>query len=224
MSFDYCMTLKDIQAINGRQTYLSVTLCNDVANKVLKQNPKTKVAVYPHPNFQFSSSENRKDHSRRYILFIGRIRKYKGIENLVLAFSTLHLEDMDLVIAGEGKVKQKDDFRIKLINHWLEESEIHDLIKHAEVVVFPYMEASQSGLLPYCTNMNKKIVTTPLPGLLEQVASYPNAFVANNFQINSLAESIKVAINAGIAPKRSETPKLKNIELCLLESGLFPIK
>ena len=72
--------------------------------------------------------------------------------------------------------------------------------------------------------MNKKIVTTPLPGLLEQVASYPNAFVANNFQINSLAESIKVAINAGIAPKRSETPKLKNIELCLLESGLFPIK
>jgi len=212
-----------IRRIIKRSTFL-IALSNGVASKITNLNPLTKVSVYPHPLFEFSSSEASREYSRKYILFIGRIRKYKGIKNLVSAFSLLQLESMDLVIAGEGKIQQKEDLRIKLINRWLEESEIHNLIKHAEVIVFPYVEASQSGLLPYCTNLNKKIVATPLPGLLEQVASYPNAFITNDFEIDSLAESLRVAVSTEVAPKRSATLKSINIELCILESGLFPIK
>jgi glycosyltransferase involved in cell wall biosynthesis len=212
-----------IRHIIGRSNFL-ITLSNDVANKVLKQNPKMKVAVYPHPNFQFSTSDMSQKPQRRYILFIGRIRKYKGIENLLSAYSSLQLLDIDLVIAGEGKLKLKHDSRIKLINRWLEEYEITGLVKDAEVVVFPYVEASQSGLLPYCTSMNKKIVITPLSGLLEQVFSYDNVVVASNTQASELAVALRVAIEAEIAPEKCEVSSSKNIEDCLLESGFFSVK
>ena len=97
-------------------------------------------------------------------------------------------------------------------------------MKDAEVVVFPYVEASQSGLLPYCTSMNKKIVITPLSGLLEQVFSYDNVVVASNTQASELAVALRVAIEAKIAPEKCEASSSKNIEDCLLESGFFSVK
>jgi hypothetical protein len=121
-------------------------------------------------------------------------------------------------------LKYEKDSRLISINRWLKESEIVTLIKNSEAVVFPYIEASQSGLLPYCLSENKKVVVTPLPGLLEQIEGYKNAFITKDFDSNSLSYAIRTAINAVTKSKNNETPITINIESCLLESGLFTKK
>jgi glycosyltransferase involved in cell wall biosynthesis len=206
-----------------KRSNILIALSEDVANKIRELNPQIKVATYPHPSFEFSKSLVSVKISPRYILFVGRIRKYKGVENLIAAFNKVDIEGTDLVIAGEGKLKARSDSRIKFINRWLKEEEISDLIKNALVVVFPYIEASQSGILPYCVRMNKKIVITPLPGLIEQASSFANAFIAADFTIDALAASLDIALTTELQPTKIQ-PRFKNIEVCLLELGISAIQ
>lgn len=200
-----------------------IALSEDVASKIRKQNPQIIVSIYPHPPFGFSKSQINVKFAPRYILFVGRIRKYKGVENLIAAFTKLEINDTELVIAGEGKLRVKSNSRIKYINRWLKEEEISGLIENASVVVFPYIEASQSGILPYCVSINKKIVITPLPGLIEQTSSSANAFKTADLTIDALATSLDIALKAEVDSTKFQ-PKFKNIEVCLLEIGIFPIK
>jgi glycosyltransferase involved in cell wall biosynthesis len=201
-----------------------IALSDDVANKIKTINSKIRLSVYPHPVFDFAISETDVTNSNRYILFVGRIREYKGIENLIAAFENLDAKDVKLIIAGEGKLKARANQRVDVIDRWLEENEIASLVKNSEVVVFPYIEASQSGLLPYCVSENKKVVVTPLPGLLEQIDSYKNAYVTKDFDVDSLNYALEAAIESETFLAETETPTKKNIESCLLESGFFTKK
>lgn len=201
-----------------------ITLSTGVASKVKELNPNIRLSIYPHPAFEFSTAKTPPNTSQKYILFIGRIRKYKGIENLIAAFSNLDLKDTELVIAGEGKSQFKPNPKIRLINRWLEEYEIASLVQNAEVVIFPYIEASQSGMLPYCMSEKKKVVVTPLSGLLEQTEGYKNAFVTTNFDVDSLCFAISAALKSETFSTRLESRVKKNIETCLLESGFFTKK
>jgi glycosyltransferase involved in cell wall biosynthesis len=207
-----------------KQSDVLIALSEEVARKVKILNPKIRVSIYPHPAFDFSTSPIQMDISSRYILFIGRIRKYKGVENLISAFANLASTNVELIIAGEGDLRLKNSPNTKVINRWLEEHEISSLIKNAEAVVFPYIEASQSGLLPYCVSQNKKVVITPLPGLLEQTKGYANTFITETFEIEKLRFAISAAINAQSIVQSSEKPKTVSIEKALLESGIFSKK
>jgi glycosyltransferase involved in cell wall biosynthesis len=201
-----------------------IALSSEVTSKIKNLNPKIRLSIYPHPLFNFSDSQNVLTNSERYILFVGRIRKYKGIENLIVAFSRLDSKDIELVVACEGKLQVEIDPSIRVINRWLEENEIASLIKCAEVVVFPYLEASQSGILPYCVAENKKVVVTPLPGLLEQTSTYKNSYVTKGFEVDELIQALNAAILAETFIKKSSGVASKNIEDCLFESGLFTKK
>jgi len=212
-----------IRHIVKRSNFL-IVLSYGIADRIKAMNPEIKLAIYPHPVFDFTESSDKLVIPKNYLLFIGRIRKYKGVENLIAAFESMKLNEFQLVIAGEGKLKYKKDSRLISINRWLKESEIVALIQNSEAVVFPYIEASQSGLLPYCVSENKKVVVTPLPGLLEQIAGYKNAFITRDFDLNSLIYAIRTAISAETKSKNNETPITINIDSCLLESGLFTKK
>lgn len=204
-----------------KQSKFLIALSDEVASKIKDSNPKIKVAIYPHPIFDFSADQIGLENRSDYILFIGRIRKYKGVENLVKAFREIDKKNIGLVIAGEGKLLATTDSSVRVINRWLDDNEIASLIKNAEVVVFPYIEASQSGFLPYCVSENKKVVVTPLSGLLEQTMSYRNTYITEDFGVEKLSLAISAAIAAETFIENLEVPKTVNFEKPLLESGLF---
>lgn len=209
-----------IQILIKRSKFL-ITLSNEVADKTKSINPEINVSVYPHPIFDFHTFEIDVVASKKFILFVGRIRDYKGVDNLISAFDNLDISDIELVIAGEGKLKIRTNPKIIVINRWLQENVISSLVKNSEAVVFPYIEASQSGLLPYCVSENKKVVVTPLPGLLEQTIGYKNTYVTKDFGVDSLSDALLNAIKSETLLAVNETQVSKNIETCLLESGLF---
>jgi len=168
-----------------------------------------KIRLIPHPFFELQDKVKIENPSvpEFYILFVGRIRKYKGI-NLLLSMweKSKQPDNLQLVIAGEGRIKAPKTGKIQIINRWLSSSEISYLIDCAEVVVFPYLEASQSGLIPIAMMKNKKIVATPINGLIEQLDGYPNAFIADAVDELHLNLAIQKAIssNSLIAKKEWE--------------------
>lgn len=111
-----------------------------------------------------------------FMLFFGRIDKYKGIEDLCRAYSSLSLElqkRLKLVIAGKGafsaaeKQLIENNRRIITINRFVEDGEMLWLMEHAQMVALPYIEATQSGVLPIAYHYGKPAVIRNLPGLVE---------------------------------------------------------
>ena len=92
-----------------------------------------------------------------------------------MLFQELIQGKFQLVIAGEGKLPKglKD---IEIHNYWLSEFEMSRLLTTAEVLIFPYLEASQSGIIPIAMKLNKVLIISKIDGLVEQVQGYPRVF------------------------------------------------
>lgn len=106
------------------------------------------------------------------ILFIGRLRKYKGLNFLIKSFVAPKYEYLNFLIAGEGDSPENLRGNFQLLNRWLDEKEIEFLVENSDIVVFPYLEASQSGLIPLVRQKNKIILVSDVGGLAEQVEGY----------------------------------------------------
>ena len=183
-----------------------VVLSNTVRIQVHRRFPKKNIVVFPHPYFMYPDEKSPPEICgvKGYILFIGRIRPYKGLDALISAsFVGGELDSKNIVIAGEGKLPKKLPENVVAIVRWLEESEIASLIRNAELIVFPYVEASQSGFIGTCIAFNKKILVSNLEGLVEQVDGYPNAWIAVDLSPKPLSDSILYAYSASTT-KQSE--------------------
>jgi hypothetical protein len=113
-----------------------------------------------------------KSHELPIVLLIGRQRKYKDSE----AFLKLAHEFQSsalFVIAGEGLIRDTGKSKTIVINRWLSNNEFMEIIANANIVFFPYSEASQSGSIPIVIAEKKIVVVTSQPGLVEQLSSYP---------------------------------------------------
>lgn len=121
-----------------------------------------KLMYTPHPPYglpitnQKEFSDNRiAVHDTDYWLFIGRIEYYKGLHDLVRAFRSL--PNSHLVIAGKGDAAYTKELvenvildakNITFINRFVDEGDMHLLIKKSKGCILPYIQASQS-VLPY---------------------------------------------------------------------------
>lgn len=101
-----------------------------------------------------------------YVLFFGRIEQYKGVELVYKAFvNDPLLQKNTLVIAGSGEVYfpiQKYG-NIILINRYIKDEEIAWLFNHAKLTVYPYISATQSGVLSVSCYFGKPIVASDVP-------------------------------------------------------------
>jgi glycosyltransferase involved in cell wall biosynthesis len=117
------------------------------------------------------------DDDGRSVLFFGRIWKYKGLEYLIQAAPAIAREvpDARIVIAGQG-----DDFepyrrmitepsRFVIHNRYIPAAERDRLFHQATVVVLPYIEATQSGVVPVAYSYGKPVVATHTGALSEAV-------------------------------------------------------
>jgi glycosyltransferase involved in cell wall biosynthesis len=183
-------------------------------------NPNAKVLVSSHPVFKFAERNQALDLPTPYILFLGRIREYKGVPILIGAFEKLQNLDIRLIIAGEGQIRSRIPKGSVLINRWLLEEEISELIARAEIIAFPYLESSQSGLIPYCIEKNKKIVITPSSGLLEQSKGYANLIVSEDFTQEGFSTALRSGIHMSVsnsAKRGGFSTASRSIEECLIE-------
>lgn len=133
------------------------------------------------------------------ILFFGRISPYKGIKVLLEAYSKIYhsnnYPNITLTIAGSGTFdfdleSYKNIKSIKFLNQFIEPEELSKLIMVSSVVVCPYTDATQSGVVMSAFAFKKPVIATNVGGLPEMVTHLKTGIIIPKNNTNSLVEAI----------------------------------
>ncbi len=173
-----------------------VTLCQSVADDLLRLRPDARHSVIFHPLYShFGQKIPREEAERalglekgkRNILFFGLIRDYKGLDILLEAFAGLP-EDYRLIVAGEpygsfDKYQKIMDGiggkeRIRLFLRYIKDSEVSTFFSAADVVVLPYRSATQSGISSVSYHFEVPMIVTDTGGLKETIGDRGTGIVA----------------------------------------------
>lgn len=128
-----------------------------------------------------------------YILFIGSIQPYKGLRLLYRAMSALP-NNYKCVVAGKGNddvlPKMKNDSRFVVLNDFVENADFVHLIKHARVVVCPYIATSQTGIVA-CTNLYQKpVIATNVGAFGEFIVNDVTGMIVPANDVESLTNAL----------------------------------
>lgn len=130
------------------------------------------------------------------VLFFGRIWPYKGLDYLIKAQPLISREfpEAKIVICGRGEDMQRyrsmiqDPDAFEIHDRWITDEERTEFFQRASVVVLPYIEASQSGVVPIAYANSKPVVATRVGGLPDAVEDGHTGFLvepANNVELAS---------------------------------------
>lgn len=153
-----------------------IFLTNHVKDLVERNIPfKGTSSVIPHGIIKPAGIKHmeREMSDQPVLLFLGRINKYKGIDLLVEAVSKIPARLYDrLIIAGKSSYNLQNLAaypKIELIDKWLTEEEISGLINESDLLILPYLEATQSGVVMMGIAGAIPMICTRVGGLVEQL-------------------------------------------------------
>ena len=186
-----------------------ILLSEKVKNDLLTLKPNAKYKVIPHPIYSNFGNAVSKDEARKklklsdekLILFFGFIRDYKGLDVLLEAMAELKNKiDIKLIIAGEfytdkeKYIKLIDKLKIKeniyLFTDFIPTSEVKYFFSACDVVVLPYKDATQSGIVQIAMNFKKPVIASNVGGLGEVVHNNKTGFIVEKENPSQLAEAI----------------------------------
>lgn len=167
-----------------------IAMSQSVLDDLRLFEPQKPASLIPHPIYDNYGTPLPKkqareilklDQDRKYILFFGFIRQYKGLDLLLQAMAEQPLKDLDvhLIVAGEfyedpapyQQLLEKLDLHNRVLMHT--DFIPNDAVKHyfsaADLVVQPYKSATQSGISQIAYHFDKPMVVTRVGGLVEMV-------------------------------------------------------
>jgi glycosyltransferase involved in cell wall biosynthesis len=137
------------------------------------------------------------------ILSFGLIRKYKGTSYLIRAFEQLPTEIIEksrLLIVGEiwedrkellGQIKASPFYKhITLVDEYVPDDKVNVYFSAADVVVLPYLRASQSGIAHIAMSFGKPVIVSEVGGLKESMAKYEGTFFVPPGDVDSIRKAI----------------------------------
>ena len=144
--------------------------------------------------------------SEKAILCFGRIKPYKGIEHLLSAFQQLTKNDPNyrLIIAGEvqksneqymADLKQTirlelERSQIILKTQFIPDAEMEIYLKAADVMVLPYNEIFQSGVLFLSYTFGLPVIATDVGSFREEIVEGNTGFLCQPGNPADLAKTI----------------------------------
>lgn len=175
--------------------------------------PEDKILHIPHGNYlhfcdagELSPEDARRllglSSEARTILFFGAIAPYKGLDILIDAFALQVQRDpsVRLIIAGQPSesmtpylqaIARKNVERNVLLDlRWIPFEEMAKYFLAADVVVFPYRQAYQSGVLQLAYGFGRPVVVTDVGELGVTVAEEGTGMVARAVTGQDLADAI----------------------------------
>jgi len=145
--------------------------------------------------------------NEKTILFLGRIRPYKGIEHLLEAFQQLLKCDATyrVIIAGEPKKGSEDyldeirrivtrDFsqgEIILKFQFIPDEQMELFLKAADVLVLPYKDIFQSGILFLAYSFGLPVVATDVGSFREEIVEGKTGFICKPGDTADLARTLE---------------------------------
>jgi glycosyltransferase involved in cell wall biosynthesis len=155
----------------------------------------------------------------RRVLLIGRGKKYQGQRLLEKVWAEFG-DGFHLTISGSGFKESRSQPNITYKIGWMEDGQMDKLISESDLVVLPYLEASQSGIIPKCLALQTPVLVTPVGGLPEQVINCVNGIILAEVSEIALIEGIKIGLsmNWNIPLSDSKESQMSFVKSCLVSS------
>lgn len=182
--------------------------------KIFCVKSEDKIAVIPHGSFigyyenTISRSEARAklglSPSDIIFLFIGLIRPYKGVPELIDAFKKLNVNRAKLIIIGkivdeqiaeQIKRKTSSNGNIQIIPKFIPDDEIQIYMNAANAVVCPYRDILTSAGIISAMSFGKAIIVPAIGCVPETLADSQNFIYDPNMR-DGLMEAMKTALNS----------------------------
>ncbi len=145
------------------------------------------------------------------LLFFGFVRRYKGLRYLLQALPQVlaHLP-VRLLVVGEFWEDEQVYYdlierlglqeTVVLVNRYVPNEELGPYFSAADVVVLPYLEASQSGVVQLAFAFERPVITTHVGGLAETVAHEETGLIVPPADSQALAAAILRYFREGLGP------------------------
>jgi len=178
----------------------------------------------PHPTYESLSSkliekEVAKERlgikTEKVIGFIGLVRKYKGVDNLIKAMNYLS-DDTSLLIVGEvwkeckEIIKLSEKKNIILIDKYVEE--FGPYLSAMDVVILPYYTSTGSGILQLCWGAGKPVLASKNGSFLDWIEDGKNGLLFDPLSPKDIANKIKLFYENRFEKKFLKEIKLKSTE------------
>jgi len=151
------------------------------SEKILLPQLKSSKKIYvlnlmPYTIYK-SFLQTKKNYSREYISFVGRISPYKGIELFVGTFEGLKRDypNIKFYIGGKSINGYYPSFlnlkneNVVIENQFLSNAEIANIISKSKIVICPYIDATQSGVVMTAYGLGCPVLVTNTGGLPEYI-------------------------------------------------------
>jgi len=173
-----------------------------------------KICVVPHGGYYLhygsciSSESARKElgyqKSDYVLLFFGTIRRYKGLDYLIPAVKDVKkvIPNVKLIIAGKPVKQQTGEYYGQLIinlnleyeinyqDRFIHNEEIAGMLCCCDIVVLPYIQIDQSGVLCLSYTFGKPVIATRVGGLPEMIREGVTGYTVPPANIHALSEKI----------------------------------
>lgn len=145
---------------------------------------------------------------KKYILFFGFIRKYKGLDILLEAMNDERIKasGIELIVAGEyysdkelytDIIEQHQLKNVHMLTEFIPNSDVRYYFSASDLVVQPYRTATQSGITQVAYHFEKPMIVTNVGGLPEIVPDGKVGFVTE-IDPTAIADAILKFYNEGI--------------------------
>jgi glycosyltransferase involved in cell wall biosynthesis len=164
---------------------------------LLRLRRRAKVIVRPLPLFDFfKQGELDRTEARRRVgagerpllLFFGYVRPYKGLRYLIEALELVRAKlDAELLVVGEF-YEERTPYQelvdelglghaVRFVDRYVGNEEVEAFFVASDLVVLPYVSATQSGIVQISLSFDRPVVVTAVGGLPEVVAEGKTGFI-----------------------------------------------
>jgi len=154
-----------------------------------RSRPTAVIVKSPHPTYEVfrfeppptqQAAQAALGLSGPVILFFGNIRRYKGLAYLLRAMpAVLARHRVTLLIVGDFYDERQQTLdliadlgiaaQVRLVDHYVPNEAVAGYFAAADVVVLPYVTATQSGVIQIAYSFGRGVITTDVGGLPEVV-------------------------------------------------------
>ena len=168
--------------------------------------------VTPHPTYgmfcrqgmsmQKAREQLQIDQGQRVLLFFGFVRKYKGLQYLLEAMKLLKERDFKVQLwvvgdFGEDKEEYVEQIRafeigdqVQMVEGYVPDDEVEKYFAASDLVVLPYLSATQSGIVQIAFGFEKPVLVTEVGGLPDVVTNGKTGYVVEPRSAETIAEAI----------------------------------
>lgn len=171
---------------------------NLLATQLMRHKKITSLKLLPYTVYsKFLKNETPSD-EKKYVSFVGRISPYKGVELFANAINLVHARfpEQQFIIAGKTITDYNPEFltvpqkNLEIRNRFLTNEEMSEIIGQSKLIVCPYIDATQSGVIMTAYALKCPVLVTNTGGLPEYVTHEKTGIIVDGTSPEAISDGI----------------------------------